>query len=197
MFTYNNEELIQIVNENLAELDEDVKCRLRVICKIAIMMRKFEKSASENFKNSLTYIFDKEQAISHHLNEKGSDSEQRANLIYFIRKFDLDWNHMKSIFTNFDFREEAIKYLKRFQQQNQTDADLECAYLTSLAIKYLCRNSCKTMSNLTSVLDPLLVLDLLSTLTDDGIKTQLVWTLGYIIQSCTLSRDNGSNKTFW
>lgn len=200
MFSYSNEDLIQIVNENVDNSDENVKCRLRVVCRIAIMMRKFEKCASESFKNSLNYIFDRKQAINNLKKENASvkqllsNGEQLANLVYYIRKFDFDWNDMKIVYEKFDFLGAAIERLKSFQ--NQTESDFECAYLICLSIKYLCRNS-KNLSTLANMISPFVVLDLVSSLTDDVIKTELVWTLGYVIQSCGLSCEDPATKKFW
>lgn len=202
MFTFNNEELIQIVNENVSNSGEDVKRRLRVICRIATMMRKFENSASEKFKNSLVYIFDKEQAI-HQLQQESDPSsafnsvEQLANLVYFIRKFDFDWKQMATIYEKADFAGAAFNHLKSFQNET-SEADFERAYLLSLALKYLFRNSSKTTTtSCSSVVDPLVVLDLVSSVADDAVKTELVWTLSYLIQIRCLSRDDPNNKTFW
>ena len=206
MFNYNNEELIQIVNESVTNSGEDVKCGLRVICRIAVMMRKFEKLASENFKNSLVYIFDKKQAI-HQLQQESDPSsafnsvEQLANLVYFIRKFDFDWKQMSTIYEKADFACAALNHLKSFKNET-SEANFERVYLLSLALKYLCRNSSKTTTTTTtscsSVVDPLVVLELVSSVADDAVKAELVWTLGYLIQIRCQSRDDpNNNKTLW
>ena len=203
MFNYNNEELIQIVNDRVTNSGQDVECRLRVICRIAAMMRKFEKLASEHLKNSLVYIFDKEQAI-HQLQQESdplsafNSVEQLANLVYFIRKFDFDWKQMATIYEKTDFAGAAFNHLKSFQNET-SEANFERVYLLSLALKYLCRNSCKTTTttSCSSVVDPLIVLDLVSSVADDAVKTELVWTIGYLIQIRCQSRDDPNNKTLW
>ena len=192
MLTYDYEELIRQLNP--ASGDVTKGRRLRVICRIAMMIRKFEKAGSDRYKSSLHFTFDKQKAMSQ-LKDEGANKQltivsRVSTLVYFIRKFDLNWSDVKSVYSTTDFvTDTAIGYLKSIENQGGASY-YETMYLFSLALKYLCRNSGKAMTSCPSALSVRVVLDLVSVAVDGVVKTELVWTLGYIVASCCSSSDN-------
>lgn len=186
MFAYDYEYLQSMIDGNLKKMQQGVvtssknlQYHLITISRIALMMRKFEKAGSNNYKKSLQYVFDKEEAISQLQKEKADQkltvANRLLNQVYFIRKFDIDWQQFSSIYP--DFLESSIQSLKSSSEAN--GCDLSTEYLLSLALKYICRN--RPTMKLLDLLSPQVVLDLVATSTDGAIKTELVWTLGYIL----------------
>lgn len=157
---------------------------------VAPMMQEFEIASSTNYKRSLQYLFDRVMAISQLRNEKAElklhATTRLLNQVYFIRKFDINWNE----FTDIDdsFLQSAQDSLMSSNEESECD-DVSTAYLFSLAMKYLYRNSRDTVNpaNLWSLRE---LLDLVATLIDIAIKTELVWTLGFMLASMSPSSSN-------
>ena len=68
MSAYTDEDLRRIVADNLRgpppPRSSKVCWHLTTVVDIAVLMRKFEKAGSDNYKKSLRYAFDKNEAIS-------------------------------------------------------------------------------------------------------------------------------------
>ena len=185
MFAYSDDELRQMVEENLccntALPPKNVKYHLRTICKIALMMRKFEKAEVQAYKNALQYVFDKSHAISLLKNcaDEGQllSSNSIENLVYFIRKFGINWQDISDIKQNF-----LLTILSAPEWKNEESGNnSKTIYLFSLVLKYLYRNS--KNDHLHDLLNAQEILRLLAGVKDTATKTELVWTLGFVLRS--------------
>ena len=191
MFAYDDDDLRAIVYKNIDAIPERPskkgQWRFRTIVRIALAMRKFEKASATNYKRSLHYVFDKEEAISQlrseRTNQKLHTTTKLLNQIYFIRKFDIDWNVFNEIDANFlQFTEDSLMS----GNDESTSDDLSTAYLCCLVVKYLYRNS-RGMTHPTNVWNHHKLLNLLVASKDNAIKTELVWTLGYMVAASPAS----------
>jgi len=164
-----------------------VSVHLWSVGRIAMMMRKFEKAGSDNYKKSLQYVFDKNQAISQlkheEIDTQLSMTDRLVNLVYFVRKFEITWEELKTIYMRMDFLKMAKDSLK--PGAKDSDSDTQISYWFSLALKYLSGNSATYNSH--QLLSPGDVLALLEIVDDNAVKIELVWTLSYILAS--LSND--------
>lgn len=194
MYTYINEDLIRIVNEKVTATGLDSKHGLRVISRIALMIKKFENHCLENYKNSIDYLYDRDEAFlqlkQEQANPRLSLLDRLANIVYFIRKFEIDLLEIKTVST--DFLKTNVKWLK--SAENQKEANFETSFLLSLSLKYLCRNT-KTIMNIASFLTHQDVLELISASNDDKVKIELVWTLGFILESISNSDESDKSKS--
>ena len=166
---YTNDELRQIVNQKLEEAKNE-KCRLRMIVHIALLFRKFHNATAERYKNEIiTYIFDKNYAICQLMQ---CDFKDRSDLIYFTRKFEISIEELTKLPSYLDL----TSIIRRVKNQSIQQNDL---YSFILTVKYLCRNS---KSDLSKLINPNDILDLLKISNLDAVNNQLVWILSYTIE---------------
>jgi hypothetical protein len=169
MLIYTNDELRRIVERKLKEAENE-KCYLRVIVHIALLVRKFHNISAERYKNErITYIFDRNHAISQ---LKQHDFKHPSDLVYLTRKFEISIEDINIIPSHLDFP----SIIKRVKNQNIEENDF---YSFILAIKYLCRNS---KNELSKMINPIQILDFIRVSNIDTVNNQLVWILGYIIE---------------
>lgn len=190
MFAYDDEDLRAIVHNGLSLGEvakpsaKTVQWHLRTIGHIALMMRKFERASSTSYKRSLQYVFDKKEAIAQLRCEKSDQNlhvtKRLLNQVYFIRKFNIDWNEFSDI--DADFLQSAKDTLMSSNEETGCDDLSTTAYLVSLAIKYLYRNSRQT-GYPTNVWRHRELLDLIARSRNTSVKTELVWTLGFMVSN--------------
>ncbi|CAF0762503.1 unnamed protein product [Brachionus calyciflorus] len=165
MFAYTNESLMGFLNDQLADNKFSEKCKLRVICRIALMVRKFQKSESENFIRSIKFEFSKHEAKDELKSYFGKtrtnyDVKELENLVCMIRKFDLNF--------------EEVPFLNILDLLENNEEETKLYFLK--AFKYLCRNS----SNLSKFFKVNKILSLIKTNKNYKIWNELVWSLGYV-----------------
>jgi hypothetical protein len=170
MLIYTNDELRLIVKKKLLEA-ENKKFRLRIIANIALLFRKFHNATAERYKNEkITYIFDKDHAISQLMQ---CDFKDRSDLIYLTRKFEISLEELIKIPSYLDL----TNIIKRVKNQSIQQNDL---YSLILVIKYLCRNS---KNDFSKFINPNDILDLIKISNADAVNNQLVWILSFTIKN--------------
>ena len=172
MYSYTNIELRETVKEKLKHVEEK-RPYLRVIARIVLLVRKFHKRTTEKYKNErIKYIFDRAYAIKQ-LRQDAID-EFPADCIYLIRKFgisleEIDYSNLRNNMT-----------MVKEEEDDPNTEQIETKFSAfTQALKYLCRNS---KVDLTTLLNPFEILEMIRTSNNGLVNNQLVRTLGYIIE---------------
>ncbi|CAF1433891.1 unnamed protein product [Adineta steineri] len=146
--------------------------RLRKIAFIALAIRKFQKLESNKFKQSIECEFDKTVAINKLKNSykqgKLFSLEESKKFAYYIRKFALTFDDLKSI---------HIDLLKNLNGH----VDEQIQYFICISLKYLTRNSKASINEI----EYSVIIDLIKQCNNESVKTELIYTLAYMIEKAT------------
>ena len=185
MSTYTNNGSREIAKEKLKHVGEKKKT-LRVFARIALLFVKFHKRTTEKYKNvRIKYIFDRAYAIRQL--RQDAFAVFPDDCIYLIRKFGISLEEIcySNLRNNMMVKEKEKNDPNTEQIENKH-------YAFTLALKYLCRNS---KVDLTTLLNPLEILEKMRASNNSLVNNQLVRTLGYIIEkSNERVTDNLSSK---
>jgi len=149
----------------------------------AVAIVKFQKLESNKFKKSIECQFDKINAINElkkfYNQGKLFHVEESKKFAYYIRKFTIPFDELKSIHEN--LLQQFVNYLK----QLNGNIHERVRYFLCLALKYLTRNS----KPLKGEIPFSLLINLVKQCSNEIIKTELVYTLVYMTEKSTLNKE--------